>query len=591
MIKRFISALLGSLAAIWISVILLFILSILFIAAIFSNVFASQTAAFKFKDKSILYIELAGSFSERPVESDFASELTGQAVSTMALNNVIASITSAADNDKIKGIYIDCKGCSGGLAQLAEIHEALKEFKKSGKWIIAYGDTYSQGDYYIASIADEVILNPVGTVDVHGLSATTFFYKGLLDKLGVEMQIIKVGTFKSAVEPFILTSASEPSRLQQQEFLDNMWQTVGTSIAEGRNLTFESLNQLADSMLMTYEAPEYISIGLVDTLMYRNAVEKYLKKKSDIDEDKKLRFITPDRYVLAADIPHTERCDNRIAVLLAEGDIVDDGNGGIVASTLVPEILKLKDDEDIAGLILRVNSGGGSAFASEQIWEALEQFKETGRPFYVSMSDYAASGGYYISSGADVIFAEPVTLTGSIGVFGMIPSIKGLLNDKLGVTTDNVSTNTNGNFPTIASPMTPFQMASMQKNVNHTYALFLERCSMGRGIPVDSLKLIAEGRVWDGQKALKLGLVDRLGSLSDAVKAMAEELEFGNDYCVIEYPNSDIDFWNIISELEENAKVKALKSELGDSYELYKRITTIKQTSGIQCRMEEIKIQ
>lgn len=591
MMKRFISALLGSLAAIWISVILLFFLLILFIAAIISNSFSSQTIALSFKDKSILHIELNGELVERPTQPDMMSELYGTTPVTIHLNNIINSIAAASEDDKIKGIYIDCKGSIGGLAQRHEITEALERFKSSGKWIVAYADSYTQSDYYIASIADELYLNPVGMVDIHGLSATTMFYKGLLDKAGIEMQIIKVGTFKSAVEPFILTRASEANRLQQRVFLDNIWDCVGNSIASARGVTFDDVNYWADSLLMTFSPDEYLDNSVVDALKYRHDVEELLKTKVGLDSDDDLRLITPDNYVQIADIPHAKRNKNRIAVLYAVGDIVDNGNGGIVASQLVPQILKLKENDKIGGLILRVNSGGGSAFASEQIWEALEQFKSTDRPFYVSMSDYAASGGYYISSGADVIYAEPVTLTGSIGIFGMIPCVKELMNDKLGVTTDNVSTNANGDFPTLMEPMTPFQRESMQREINRGYETFVSRCAQGRHVPVDSIKAVAEGRVWDGVSALEIGLVDRLGSLTDAIEAMADQLDYGDDYCVIEYPNPQPTFWEAVSGTEVKLKDRMLRESLGESYRIYRNIEQIKHAAPVQCRMEDITIQ
>ncbi len=591
MMKRFVSSLLGSLAAIWISVILLFFLLILFIAAIISKSFNSQTVSLSFKDKTVLYVELNGTLSERPTEPDMMSQLYGTPEITIALNNLTNSIAAAANDDKIEGIYLDCKGSTGGIAQRTELIESLNQFKKSGKWIVAYGDCYTQSDYYIASVADEIYLNPVGMIDIHGLSATTMFYKGLLDKLGVEMQIIKVGTFKSAVEPYILTKASEPNRLQQQVFIDNIWNCITQSISENRDITVNKINEVADSMLITFKPEDYVELNLITELKYRKEVIEMLKTRTGIDKDKDLRTIAPNEYAMIADIPHAKRNDNRIAVLYAVGDIVDDGNGGIVASKLVPQIYKLKENDKIDGLILRVNSGGGSAFASEQIWKALEDFKTTGRPFYVSMSDYAASGGYYISSGADRIYADPTTLTGSIGIFGMIPCAKELMNEKLGITTDNVNTNANGDFPTIMEPMTPFQRESMQREINRGYETFVSRCAQGRHMSIDSIKAIAEGRVWDGQSALEIGLVDELGSLHTAIKDMAKELNFGDQYCFIEYPNPEPTLWEAISGTEVRIKEHIIKSELGESYKIYKHINDIKKMDHIQCRMEDIVLE
>lgn len=589
MLKRFIAAMLGSLAAIWISVFLILILSILFIAAIVSNSFSSTSISYK--EHTVLHLELEGSFIERSENSDILLMLYDTNEKSITLNNTLSAINTAIDDDKIEGIFIECKGSNGGLAQRVELNEAINKFKESGKWVVAYADNYAQGDYFNASCATEIFLNPVGMIDIHGLSATTLFYKGLLDKLGVEMQIIKVGTFKSAVEPFILDKASEANKLQQQVFLTNIWDYIATAISNKRNISVNEINQSADSMMLTYAPGEYKNLNFIDDLKYRHEVIEYLKEKVGINADDKISMITPDNYMQVADAPHSKRQKNKIAVLYATGDIVDNGRGGIVASKLVPQILKLKEDKEINGLILRVNSGGGSAFASEQIWEALEQFKTTGRPFYVSMSDYAASGGYYISSGADVIYAEPVTLTGSIGIFGMIPCAKELMNNKLGITTDNVSTNTNGAFPTIDAPMTSFQRESMQREINRGYETFVSRCAQGRGMSVDSIKAIAEGRVWDGLSAKQIGLVDRLGSLSTAISDMAEALDFENKYCIVEYPNSQTTFLEALSATEQSVKEHIVKESIGDSYEILKNIEYIKQASPMQCRMEYMIVQ
>lgn len=592
MIKRFVSALLGSLAAIWISVILLFILFTLFIAAIVSNAFQEQYASLSHKSKSILYIRLEGEIIERQTPGD-AMPLFGEPPVTISEEDVIASLEAAADDDKIEGVYIDCYGSLGGLAMRYEIVSALEKFKESGKWIISYADTYTQADYYMACGADEVILNPVGMVDVHGLATNNLYFKNLLDKLGVEMQVIKVGTFKSAVEPFILDHSSEANQLQQQHFLDSMWETVSIHIAESREVTTEEVNMWADSMLLTFPQTDYLSLNVVSELKYRHELEKYLKEKCGLDEDDDLRLITPENYVMAVDIPHTKRNKNRIAVLYAVGDIIDSGDGGIVGDKMVPLIMKLKENEDIDGLVLRVNSGGGSAFASEQIWDALEQFKSTGRPFYVSMSDYAASGGYYISCGADKIYAEPVTLTGSIGIFGMIPCAKEFVQDKIGVNADGVTTNLNGNFPNLLEPMTPFQRAQMQREIERGYDLFTSRCAEGRNMPIDSIKAIAEGRVWDGRSALELGLVDRMGSLQDAISDMADELDFGDKYCIITYPNPRLTFWEAVKGDEVKARVKdnMIRQELGEFYEYYNEYHRLKTMTGVQARMPFVEIR
>lgn len=591
MIKRFADAFLGSLAAIWLSVILLSILGVLFLAAIVSSTFQQQATSLSFKDKTALYIKLDGTLTERPRPQDPLAELYGTNELTFAEKNIIDALAAAADDKKIKGVYIDCAGSQAGLAMRQEIVEAIAQFKDSGKWVIAYGDSYAQGDYYIATAADKMYLNPVGMVDVRGLCVTGLYFKNFLDKAGIEMQVVKVGTFKSAVEPFLLDHSSEANRLQQEHFLGNMWDTVASTIAVNRHVTVADVNMWADSLAFTFAPERLVELHVVDSLLYRRQVEDELLELCDLDEDDDLRLITPAEYCLIADIPHGERHKNRIAVLYAEGDIVDDGAGGIVGSEMVPLILSLKDNDKIDGLILRVNSGGGSAYASEQIWDALEQFKETGRPFYVSMSDYAASGGYYISCGAEQIYASPLTLTGSIGVFGTIPCINGLMEDKLGVNVDNVMTNANGNFPNIMTPMTPYQRASMQREVERTYELFTSRVAAGRNLPVDSVKAIAEGRVWDGTSALELGLVDKLGTLVDAIEAMAEELEFDGKYCVIDYPNPTPTLWEAIKGEELSARDKVMRSELGTLYPYYREWQRIKNLNGVQARMPMMQVQ
>ena len=430
----------------------------------------------------------------------------------------------------------------------------------------------------------------MGAVEITGLSATTQFYKGLLDKLGVEMQIIKVGTFKSAVEPYILTEMSEPSRLQQQQYLGNIWGYISSDIAAMRKVTVEDVNNWADSIVITETAQSYIPRKIVDGLAYRHEVESKMKALCGIDKSEDINFITPSEYFEAENLLNPNNSNNSIAILYAVGNIVDQGDEGIVGRTMAPQILKLAEDDNIKGLILRVNSGGGSAFASEQIWEALEQFKAKGKKFYVSMGDVAASGGYYISCGAHCIYAEPVTLTGSIGIFGMIPCAKTLLTDKLGITEGTVATNANGGFISFTQPMTPFQRQKMQMMVNNGYENFVGRCATGRSMSVDSIKAIAEGRVWDGKSAYELGLVDKLGSLENAVADMANELGF-EAYEIKEYPSLEEELMNKLMNGNFSLKNDIIKSELGETYQYYKQINLLKNLEHVQCRMEEIVIK
>ncbi|MDE5970484.1 MAG: signal peptide peptidase SppA, partial [Muribaculaceae bacterium] len=446
----------------------------------------------------MLYLKLSGEITERrnlnSIIDGFSGQSTGQ-----SLYDIVSSVRAAATNKDIDGIFIEADGALAGTATRLEIIQALKYFKEtSEKWIVAYGDSYTQGDYFLSSVADSIIVNPMGGVDIHGLASTTYFYKGLLDKLGVKMQILKVGTYKSAVEPFMLTDISEANREQQQLFLGQIWNDVTNVIADSRGVNQAEVNNWADNLILTDDAQSYIPERIVSSVEYRHQAISLLKKLTDTDEDDDVNFITPEQYVESAKIPHTDKTSNNIAVLFAEGEIADAGREGIIGPKMVAQIEKLIDDDSNDGLIMRVNSPGGSAFASEQIWEALQRYKATGRPFYVSMGDYAASGGYYISCGADRIYAQPVTLTGSIGIFGMIPCIEGLLQDKLSVNQAVVATNKNANFISITQPLNEQQTAHMQKMINRGYEVFTSRCAAGRNMPIASIKAIAEGSVWDG---------------------------------------------------------------------------------------------
>ena len=420
--KQFLIYVLATIAGIFVTMFLCMAGSFLMLIMMVALSGGSSTPSIE--KHSILHIDLSGEIPERKEALSLLDEIQGFENKSIPLNDLIASINHAATDSKIDGIYLECNGGGGGQATMTYIVEALNKFKESGKWVVAYGDTYSQGNYYLSSAADSVWLNPIGAIDIHGLGGELMFYKGLLDKLGVEVQVIKVGTYKSAVEPFILTEPSPANVEQVKAYITPIWNYMSYIIAESRNVSPETVNEWADSMIITQDPSTFVDRNVVNALKYRHEVESSLKKLTERDDDDDLRLVSPTTYVQTI---KKSDSDNRIAVLYAVGDIVDSGKGGIVGDKMAPLILDLADDDDIDALILRVNSGGGSAYASEQIWEALEQFKAKGKPFYVSMGDVAASGGYYISCGADKIFCQPVTITGSIGIFGMIPSLKGLM--------------------------------------------------------------------------------------------------------------------------------------------------------------------
>ncbi|MDE6555683.1 MAG: signal peptide peptidase SppA [Duncaniella sp.] len=592
--KKFWISFLGALGAIWFSLMLCSVLFILAIGAAAALGAKSSSGKVTVEKNSYLVLNLAGQFNDRPGRPDVVGMIMGEDVIEQVVGETAEAIRRAASDKNIEGIFIDCQGAGAGLAQRQTIVEALRKFKADApdKWIYAYADEYSQGDYYIAaSVADSLFLNPVGGASISGLASMTPFFKGFLDKIGVEMQVVKVGTYKSAVEPFILKEMSEPSREQQQLYLDNIWSHIAGSIAEGRDVTVDSVNAWADSYLYGVSAEDLVSRKVVDALCYRRLMNERLASLTDKKKISDLNGIgCPEYFSTLTDKP--SKGSVKIAVYYACGDITDSEGEGIVAEKVVPDIIDMADNnDDIDGLVLYVNSGGGSAFASEQIWESLEYWKKkTGKPFYVSMSDVAASGGYYISCGADKIFAQPTTLTGSIGIFGMIPNASGLINDKLGVNFGVVKTNKTTPI-TITSPLTPAERAALQSSVDRGYELFTSRCAEGRHMTQDSIKLIAEGRVWDGAEALRIGLVDELGGLEAAVADMAKRLS-AETWQTVNYPEHSSKWYDILLEAGSDFKTRYTRSRLGELAPYYDQISILRSLSGVQARMplEEVTL-
>ncbi|MBD5284734.1 MAG: signal peptide peptidase SppA [Bacteroides sp.] len=582
--RQFFTYVLATIAGIWITAIIAIIGSILMAIMMMAAGMSSNEPSIS--SHSILHLNLNGAIEERLEGRSLMDRIYGVGEDQLSLKDIVKSIRNAKDDSKIDGIFIDANGGAGGTASIAYIREALMDFKESGKWIVAYSDGYSQPDYFIATAADSLWVNPVGMVDIHGVGGSLTFFKGLLDKLNVEVQVIKVGTYKSAVEPFILTEPSEANREQIKSYITPIWDYISENIAASRNVSRDIVNSWADSIITTYDPSLLPGMKVATSLRYRHEAEEWMKEQTNRKKDEKLKLVEPSEY--AATIKD-KKSSTKIAVLYATGDIVDNGNEGIVGNKMAPLILDLANDKKIDALVLRVNSGGGSAFASEQIWEALEQFKATGKPFYVSMGDVAASGGYYISCGADKIYCQPVTITGSIGIFGLIPSIKGFLNDKLGITTADIMTNPNANIG-IVNPMTPFQRAAMQKMIDRGYETFTSRCAEGRHLSVDSIKAIAEGRVWDGVTAKRIGLVDELGNLDKCI----EDLALANGYLkyeLVEYPRNDKEWWEELLDGGASIKQSIVKKELGAAAPYYDAIKKINEMEHVQCRMPEIVIE
>jgi len=583
MIKKFFITMLGTIAGIWISIIAFVIGSIIAIGILVGK---NADTSYATASDSILHIRLSGQIVDRVQPGSLMDVLMSASEGeTQGLDDLVAAIEKAKDDKKIKGIFLDCSGSSAGIATRAELLEALRQFKESSnKWIYSYADSYAQGDYLLASVSDKIFLNPIGEVDIHGLQSMVLFYKNLMQKLGVEVQVVKVGTFKSAVEPYLLTEMSDANRQQTRVYVDQIWGDISGSIAQNLNLSPADVNMWADSLAMTWAPEIYVDKKMVSELKYRSEVEEFLRKEMELDKDDDLPYITPTEYIASKADPFAST-GKHIAVLYAVGDIVTSGEGGIVSETLVPQIEELAKDDNVMGLVLRVNSGGGSAFASEQIWKALEDFKAENKPFYVSMGDYAASGGYYISCGADSIFADASTLTGSIGIFGLIPSAEKLLNDKLGITTDIVASNDNAVTAAPFRPYSPMQIDAMQKYVERGYKTFTSRVAQGRGLTPDSVYAIAEGRVWDGATALRIGLVDHIGSLQSAIKSMAKRLDMKPSETV-SYPKLEEDFWATLFKESQNMSVNIDGIPAEDIAETLRAARAIKNADPIQARME-----
>ncbi|MCH5319299.1 MAG: signal peptide peptidase SppA [Paramuribaculum sp.] len=588
--KRFFSVFLGSMAAIWVSIILGGVLLLLtFMAIGMSNFTSSKTA--EIRKHSVLKIELSGEIVERQMPLDLFEKLSDNSQVTTALDELLAVIDNAANEKNIEGIVLDCKDVSVGLAQSQAIRQALLKFKESGKWIYSYGDNYSQIDYYIASVADSIFINPIGMVDIHGLMATNIYFKDLLDKLGIDVQVVKVGTFKSAVEPFILNESSEANRKQQEHYLNSFWSVIKQEIAKKRGVSETEIDSWANGYIFSDSVGSYIDNHIVDNMLYRRQFNELVVRSSGLKADDLPRYVSVQNYINAKNPLDSKKRGMEIAVLYAVGDITESDDGGIASDRLVPQILELAEKDEIDGLILRINSGGGSAFASEQIWEALEQFKQkTKKPFYVSMSDVAASGGYYIACGADKIYADPLTITGSIGIFGLIPDVHKLLNDKLGVHTSVVSTN-QGHFPSFFNAMSPGQREAMQDYVNRGYELFVKRVAEGRKMSVDSVKSIAEGRVWDGITASRIGLVDKLGSLELAISDMAKEIGAADKYYIESYPKIKPQWWEPFFSMDYDMEGKYIRSKLGRFAPFYDAATKLSDLDPLQCRMDYVIIR
>ena len=545
---------------------------------------ASSDTETKVQENSILYLNLEGLLSER-VEENPIMDLMGEKFASYGLDDILSSIQKAKDNENIKGIYLQPSVFIAEYPSLEEIRKALSDFKESGKFIVAYADQYTQEMYYLASVADKIIVNPQGSIALHGLASQAMFYTDLMKKLGIEMQIFKVGTYKAAVEPFIATEMSDANREQISVYITSIWERILEDISAARNISMEKLNQYADNMMDLKMAEEYVACGLADTLMYKDGFLDYLKTIVGCEKDENLRTLSvEDMKNVKRNIP-LDKSGNIIAVYYAFGEIdaTISADEGINPEKVINDLRKIREDESIKALVFRVNSPGGSAYGSEQIWREIVLMREK-KPVIVSMGDYAASGGYYISCAADYIVANPTTLTGSIGIFGMFPNFDGLLNDKLGLHFDIVKTNQFADLGSRNRPFNEGEKEILQNYINNGYELFVKRCADGRGMSTEAIKKIAEGRVWTGAAAKELGLVDELGGLDKALEIAAQKAEV-DSYSVINFPSSENPILSLLNQSKEDYIQGQLSNTMGEYYDYIKFIQNMKDKDHIQARM------
>jgi protease-4 len=576
--KNFFKIVLATFVAIVAAGLIAFIIGIGVITAISS---ASKTQT-TIKPNSIFQLSLSGEVVERSAEDPFETifgTLANQDL-TIGLNDILSAIHKAKVNDNIKGIYIKTGALIAPPATLRTIRQALIDFKSSGKFIYAYGNIYTQGAYYVASVADKVFLNPAGMLNWQGLSAQTTFFKGALDKLGIQVQVVRVGSFKSAVEPFINTKMSDDNRLQVTSFLGSIWNTMLQDVSQSRHLSVDQLNALADEDMAFQPAAKVVSSHLADSLMYDDQMQTFLKSKVGMNNDDPLSLVKLNVMKNASE--KSSYSKDKIAIVYAVGEIDGPSPDGINSEELIKTLADVRRDDRIKAVILRVNSPGGSAMGSELIWREVSLIKAK-KPLFVSMGDYAASGGYYISCNADTIMAEPNTITGSIGVFGLIPDVQGLTN-KIGISFDDVKTNKMSNFPTFTRPFSPEERDLMQAYVNNTYQTFVEHVARGRHKTVDDIKKIAEGRVWTGEQAKQIGLVDLLGNVDDAVRLIAHRAHL-TQYQLVYYPKQKSIVEKLMDNLNEGVETRVEKAKLGAMYPYFKQLREAIQLQGVQALM------
>ncbi len=581
--KVVLAAFIGTLIALVIN----FFIKVGLVSSMISSLTEDTETATTVKPNSVLYMKLDYAIPDKTSDNPFGGIdfNTMEAQDMTGLNDILRNIENAKTDANIKGIYMELSSIPTSTATLQELRNKLVEFKESGKFIVTYSESYAQGAYYVASVADKIILNPEGMLDLHGMASQIMFYKHLLEKLDVEMQIVRGpnNRFKSAVEPYFLDKMSEANREQMDKLLGTVWGQILEGISQTRNISVDQLNQIADNLETYFDADKALEYGLVDNLYYKDQVLEELKGLTG--SNKSINAIGNAKY--AKSYKDKNASKNEVAVIYASGQIFD-GKGSsenIYSEDLSKVIRKAREDDNVKAIVLRVNSPGGSAVASAIIGRELDLAKEV-KPVIVSMGNYAASGGYWISAKADYIFADPTTLTGSIGVFGTFPNAKGLLNNKVGLTFDVAKTNENADFGSITEPLTPFQYAKLQEMVVKTYDDFTRRVAEGRGLRQTYVDSIGQGRVWAGADAIGLGLVDQLGDMEDAIAYAVQKAGLAEDYKVVELPKEKDFMTRLMEQLNGEDKLDAaMRSKLGAYYDYVQGLENLQKNTGIQARM------
>ena len=583
--KQFLKMMFASALGVFISLGILMLIGFVMMVGMVSSISSSSQRMPK-EDEKVFALSLKGGVTEVAGENPFGALLNQK--KNPSLKDILEAIEIAKEHKQIEGIYLDITSLSTGMANIDVIRRALLDFKESGKFVVAYADNYTQGGYYLASVADKVFLNPQGALNLLGFSSVPTFYKGILKKAGIEMLIFKVGTFKGAVEPFMLDKLSDENREQITSYQQGIWKNVVGNIAAARHVSADHINSFADNGLMFANAEKTIECNLVDELKYREDAVKYVKGLVGADLNKNLKAVDVTSIKgLKKKTPPMLKAD-RIAIVYAEGEITSSdlstpyNNANVITEKLVDELIKLKRDEKVKAVVLRVNSPGGSAYISEQIWKQVNDLKNE-KKIVVSMGSMAASGGYYISCAADKIIAEANTLTGSIGVFGIFPNATELYK-MLDLTTDVVKTNHFADFGEVSRPMREDEKALMQGYIEDFYDVFLTRCADGRGMSKEAIDDIAQGRVWTGEQALERGLVDELGDLEHAIKVAAELAELEN-YQIKTVSGSTDPLMEFIKKQMGDVKSSIIKDALGDDFELLNGVRSIRRMVGIQARL------